>query len=507
MKRTIVRFLLLLLVLCTVSTAFVACKDDAGNTNTGGDVVTDDPNETYPFPAEITLDDKELNILNFSEYYNAIIYTDTDDYGDNIATKVYDRNAYFYDRYKIDVVEHKLQFEERIKSFGESTTQLTNLRNAGDDIYDITYVSINEQYTLLSSGIMTDLKTVSTLNLEADYWDPQLSSSYVLKNGAQYVASSPLNLMPYEMTWLIFFNQNMAEEKGLPDLFEYVRQGEWTIENMLKIINDYGIVSPDSISGDYTFDASGNATYGVAVHHCTGSVLLQGFDITFIAEQNEEGKPPYKFSCNNSDAFYKASDLLQTLCTRSTGMAIGSDWEADPDHPEGYVPVFNSGRALFLNAELKSGMTLKKILNSEVYYGMLPLPKYSTDQKSYYTTAASAVMLFGIPVMNDEKEATGLAADVLSYLSYRDVLPVYYNDYVTHRNASDAESLEMLNDYIMPGRRLDIGIIYGWTKSFTETYEMIIYKQTEYGGSTIGNIITNNTRNINSTIREFFGMK
>ena len=506
MKNMIFRLVALLLVLCVFATALVACKNtDTTNTNTSGkDVYTEEPGEVYEFPREIVLEDKELSIFNFSEYYNAIIYTDTEEYSDNISTAVYDRNAYFFDKYGIDVYENQMVFTGREASFAESTALFTNLRAAGDDIYDIAYISINEQYTLLASGIMTDLTTISTLDLTSDWWDPQLSGSYVLSNGAQYVASSALNLMPYEMTWLVYFNQDMAEEKGIPNLFDYVRNGEWTIETMMRVITDYGVIQPDSVTGDYTFDASGTATYGVAVHNSTGAVMMQGFDITFIQKQDKE-EQPYKFACSNSDAFASGSELLQTLCSRNTGMAIGSDYEADlVNHPEGYVPVFHSNRALFLNAELKSGMTLKKILNSEVYYGMLPLPKLDIEQKNYYTTPSASTMLLGIPTMNDEKEATGLAVDVLSYLSYRDLLPVYYDDYVTHRNASDKESMEMLNDYIMPGRRFDLGIIYGWTKTFTDTYSKIIYTQQAYNGSTLANIMTNHSKTVNEDIKKFF---
>ncbi len=503
MKQTIIKALLLLLVLCMASTVMVACKEDAPSTNTDDENVTEAPDEKYPFPETIEIDDKELNIFNFDKYYNAIIYTDTEEYGDNISVKVYDRNAYFYSKYKIDVVEVPFEFTGREASFPAATTHLSNLYNAGDDVYDIAYVSLNEQYSLVKSGVMTDLNTVSSLDLSAEWWDPQLSSSYVLSDGKQFVASSPLNLMPYEMTWLVFFNQDMAEVRGVPNLFEYVRQGEWTVETMLKTIKDCGIIT-ENADGGYTFDAAGTATYGFAVHHASPFCLLEGFDITFIQKQDKQDAP-YLFSNVKADDFTKANDWLTELFTRTTGMAIGSDHEDNlVDHPEGYVPVFHSNRALFLHAELKSGMTLKKILNSEVFYGMLPQPKLNTNQKNYYTTTSSSLMLLGIPSTSDEKEDVGMAADVLSYLSYRDLLPVYYDDYVSHRNANDKESLEMLNDYIMPGRRLDVGVVYSWTKGFMETYNSLIYTQTAQGGSTLGNIVTNNMRSINKEIRDFF---
>ena len=448
MKTTLTKLLLAFLSLCILAAATVSCQENTGDNGRNTPVETQPNDDAYPFPETIDIEDKELNILNFEEYYNAIIYVDTEEYGDNIATKVYDRNAFFYDKYKIDVVEYRQPFVDGNKPFPYATTRLQNAHNGGDEAFDIAYISINAQYTLISQGMMTDLNTVSTLNLDAEYWDPQLSGSYVLKDNRQYVASSALHLMPYEMTWLIYFNQEMAEDRGVPDLFEYVRQGEWTIETMLKTVKDCGIINENS-NGGYTFDKDDTATYGIALHSASAPKLLDGFDITFIQEQDIEGKAPYTFRCSDSDAFSKANDLLLQLFDRSTGMAIGSDFEDNlTEHPEGYVPVFNSERSLFLHAEIKSGMTLKKKLASEVYYGMLPQPKLNSDQDGYYTTMTPNLILFGIPSVNTNKEAIGQAGDVLSYLSYRDLLPVYYGDYVTHRNASDAESMEMLNDYI-----------------------------------------------------------
>ena len=503
MKKTVIRCLLAVLALCTVLSATVACQPETVTPTDTGNGETQAPDANYLFPDKIEIEDKELNILNFEEYYNAIIFVDTDDYGDKISQTVYDRNAFFYDKYKVDVVEFRQGFVDGNKPFSYATTRLQNAHNGGDDAFDVAYISMNAQYSLVSQGMMTDLRTVSTLELDAEYWDPQLSTSYILKDGRQYVASSPFHLMPYEMTWLIFFNQDMAETRSVPDLFEYVRQGEWTVETMLKTVKDCGIIT-ENAEGGYTFDASGTATYGIALHSASSPKLLEGLDVKLFQEYDDEDLP-YIFTCSDADAFAKANELLLQLFDRSMGMAIGSDYEDDlVNHPEGYVPVFHTNRALFLHAEIKSGMTLKKILNSEVYYGMLPQPKLDTEQKGYYTTMSPNVILFGIPTVCKEKEAVGTAADVLSYLSYRDLLPVYYDDYVSHRNASDQESLEMLNDYIMPGRRLDIGAVYGWASTFTSNYASLIYSQRSAGDTSLANIITSTSKSINTKIRTFF---
>ncbi len=504
MKYTFYKLLVWLLVLCMVGMTAVACKnepDEPEETTAQAAGVTEVPDDEYAFPKTISLSDDELNIFNFSEYYNAIIYTDVETYSDKISQAVYDRNVYFEEMYDVFVVEEQLPFTGRVASFAEATTKLATAFMGGDDIYDVAYVSLFDQYSLITTGVLMDLNTVSTVDLEAEWWDPQFNNSFILQDGKCYVAASALNLMPYEMTWSVFFNRKLAEERELPNLFEYVRNGEWTVENMLKIIQDSGFIT-ENASGGYTFDANETAMYGAALHSQSTSHLLTGFGVSFI-QPDEDGT--YRFECNNDDNFYTASEWLLQLFDRNTGMAIGSDYEDDiVNHPEGYVPVFNSGRALFLHAELKSGMTLKKILNSEINYGMLPQPKLSEGQDGYYTSVANSTMMLAIPAINGDALAVGSAVDVLSYLSHADVLPVYYNDYVSYRNVSDPDSLEMLNDYIMPGRRMEIGKVYGWMNDFVTAYDSLIYTGKSNSNITLANIIRLNTETVNAKIEAFF---
>lgn len=505
MKSRLVKILLFVLALCTVLAVFPSCakdgEDDGGTVNT----IETSEEEEYVLPDEISFSDGELNILNFDKYYNAIIYIDTDDTTTKVTKSVYARNRDFEETYGVKVVEEKHQFIGREQSFPTLTNAVSTASLAGDDIYDIVYVSLSDQQTLLTSGMLKNLNDVSTLNLDEKWWDRETSASYILEDGKTYVASSPLNLMSYEMSWVVLFNKKMTEELSVANLFDYVRAGEWTIEKMLQIIRQYGVISTNS-DGSYTYDPNGTARYGIAVHNASPGHFLMGSGIDFI-QAREDGTVPYKYGCSNSDTFSTVSDLLLQLFDRSAGMAIGSDYEDDVvNHPEGYVPVFGRGDALFLNCELKSGMTLKKIIASEVDYGILPVPKYSADQKSYITDMANSTMMLAIPAINDEAEMTGLAADVLSYLSYRDVLPVYYGEYVSYQNANDPDSLEMLDTYIMPGRTRDKGMVYGWTKSLIASYNAIIYNEGKpSGGISLANILNAYAKTINAEIKSFYG--
>lgn len=502
MKQNLTKILLLLLVLCSVASCAVGCKNnkEPSNTNTEQETLDSILDNKYDFPETIKLKDNELNIFNLSEFHNAIIYVDTEDYSDKIPQAVYDRNRGFEEHYGVLVNETKFQFTTNRKTtFNNAMIELNKLHQAGDDLYDAVYVSLYDQASLLSSGYLRDMNSISTLNLTAEWWDPTLTSSYMLNDGKCYVASSPLNLMSYETTYVNFFNPAIVEQRNIENMFALVRSGEWTIEKMLNIITESGVVTPNS-DGSFTFDGSGTAVYGMAVHTQSPMRFLRGADISFV---NLNAKGKYRFTCNNADGFYQISDLLLRLFDIESGYVTGTDVEDQAaDHPEGYVPVFNAGRSLFLNAELKCGMTLKKKLNTEVVYSILPMPKYNQEQKSYISECSNNTLMMAVPILNSDAEAAGLALDTLSYMSYRDVLPIYYNDYISYRGLNDADSLEMLNQYIMPGRCLELGLCYGWTADFVDTYNKILGHDVD---ESLANILTVNARGINDKIKSFLG--
>ena len=53
----------------------------------------------------------------------------------------------------------------------------------------------------------------------------------------------------------------------------------------------------------------------------------------------------------------------------------------------------------------------------------------------------------------------------MAYLSYKDVLPVYYDSNLSYRSLSDPEAVEMLN-IIRDTRCFETSLLYGWTTEF-----------------------------------------
>jgi len=110
-----------------------------------------------------------------------------------------------------------------------------------------------------------------------------------------------------------------------------------------------------------------------------------------------------------------------------------------------------------------SWMSLMSIYRDlETDIGLLPMPKYDSNQNGYYSmissTWASALV---IPITNDKLEATGFILEALCAESMYTVRPAFYEQTLINKMMRDEDSSEML-DIILASRTYDLGAIYNW---------------------------------------------
>ena len=155
---------------------------------------------------------------------------------------------------------------------------------------------------------------------------------------------------------------------------------------------------------------------------------------------------------NNGDRYSQVNDVLNRLFDIESGYVAGNDVEDDIiNYPDGYVPIFNSSRSLFLNAELKCGMTLKKKLNTEVQYSILPMPKFDVAQKNYISECSNNTLMMAIPVTNSDAEAAGLALDTGDTV-YKSIKATVNGETITYEAEKDfgAEYISAVVIYNIP---------------------------------------------------------
>jgi hypothetical protein len=99
----------------------------------------------------------------------------------------------------------------------------------------------------------------------------------------------------------------------------------------------------------------------------------------------------------------------------------------------------------------------------EESYGILPIPKYDESQENYSSLVwVHHECTLGIPEAVTDKEMVSIVLEHLSYLSYYDVYPIFYDTVLMGRSTRDEQSRDMLEIIFQtrsfdPGQYWDLG--------------------------------------------------
>ena len=118
--------------------------------------------------------------------------------------------------------------------------------------------------------------------------------------------------------------------------------------------------------------------------------------------------------------------------------------------------VFSEGRALF------SVLTLKLISQyfseMEDSYGILPIPKYDTNQKEYMSFVNGSTGLVMLAKTEADPEFVGTIVEAMATYNYDNVTPQLFEVATKLQAAQDPASAAMV-DYIVRNRIFDLGYV------------------------------------------------
>ncbi len=427
--RTLALFLALFTALPLASCGSEGTSETTTDGNTTPAAETDAPGYAYP---DVNYDNYEFRVLNFDKYANCNVRVDvTEQSGEKLDDAIYLRNR---------KVEEKLGFKMKEIQFPygawgtcqkEIIALVTNSVMAGDDQYDAAYLNLNFNIGAIADGVLVDLASIETLNLESDWWDHDLNDSLTV-NGRMYGASSPLMLETFDLAWCMFFNEKMMDDLKLEYPYQLVRDGKWTLDKLYEYVS-----SAASLNGAESFtsyDVSGKSVYGIAGHLSAPEGMIYSAGCDYVKKVDGE----YKLTIE-SDRFYTTIDRLKKVFNADAGYVRFNN--GGKAVPEGYLGMFSSGRALFLTGELKSAME-ERDMNDQ--FGILPMPKFDESQENYRTLVNGGSALLCVPATNKDLDRTGVILDALSYESSESVLPVYYDVTVSQKGLRNEDSIEML---------------------------------------------------------------
>ncbi len=414
-----------------------------------------------------TYDGYDFTFLNSAAIYYMYIYLDPDMTGDVLDNTCWKRNSAAEKKFDITI-------SEETQPYSDLASYAKTLILADEDVYDVMYIPAAQLTPLISESLFYDLLEIEQLNMHNIWWDQPLITRNIIEDRLFY-ATSDMHLMAFEGIWAMYFNEDMMIELGLDLPFELALNGNWTYDELKKYSTAAANLNGDA---SYVFDVNGNATYGVS-NMGTWAYMAYGMGTEYTAK-DDNGR--YQFTAHEDKKFTDTWEKLIGFFGPDNGLSINAT-STDLD-PDGYYGVFMANRSLFLHAELKGATMLREW---EGNFGLLPQPKYDASQETYNSNIFSSCLSFCIPNTNVELERTGTIVDYLTYQSYVELMPRYYDIHVSLKALGKGDSVKVL-DLIRGTRGCEVAVPFTWATELQ---------------TALGKLVTTNSVAISSTIETY----
>ena len=446
MKRSI-RILALLLALISVFSLLVACGGDGekGSTNKELESIIPDGTEFDP----------ELPKKDFQGHEFTFITQQSNDYGYHVKYLVYneaEEGNLLNDAIKKrnDIIEEKynvtIKHYDAVNLLNEVRTQVMG----GVVEFDAILANARTMSTLAREGLLYDLKEIDTFNLDKPYWDQRANSDLEM-GGKLYYTNCDLNV--HTIGSAIFFNKKMIQDFELTSPYVYMENNQWTIDNWA--------ILAKSISVDV--DNDGNMTemdkYSQLCGHGNDNYFITGAGIRFTEMDNTTNTLRVALMDNpdklvsvyekTKSVFSDSSVAYCISCSSVDAHGTSSKWE--------YLRTLFKQDLYLFDYSSDDCLVLYKDMESE--FGIVPFPKYDSNQQTYNTIYPDDFNLFGIPNIVENEERTGAIIEDMNYYSSFILIPVWYDTILTRRYTRDYESEATLR-YIKENRVYDIGLYY-----------------------------------------------
>ncbi len=294
---------------------------------------------------------------------------------------------------------------------------------------DYQFISLNLDLAASkgTENMLYNYLDVDNVDYERPWWDAgtldfAIAGKVFLMNGAH-------NYMDDNVTFMMFFNKKLVNDRGIANPYDVVRAGNWTLEFFGQSIQG---MAEDS-NGDGQMNEED--TYGFVAPDSVGNTFFYGAGLQYIVNTRDMPEPALALDASGKDKAAQALDLVRSFTLNGDSYVTA--------HVNRPYAAFTDNRALFYveAASYLSGLNAAM----EDDYGVVPIPKFDTDQAQYKTWASHMGSTLVIPGSFQEPEKLGALLSTYEILSYQHVTPAYFDVILTRRNIRDHDSAEMVN--------------------------------------------------------------
>lgn len=342
--------------------------------------------------------------------------------GDTVDNAVYKRNRYLEDKYKIKIVADEATATE-IRE-----TMQRNIQ-ANDSTYDLYMPSIRNAFILTLEGALYNIEDIPYVNIDNPWWQARMLDNFSISN-ANFFLIGDMNPSIFNAIGVIYLNEKVAEDNNIPNVYQTVRDGKWTLD----LMHEYSTAVTRDLDGDQIVGITD--MWGFITGNFAWQTLFYGSGESFSAKNSQDIPSLTWDTEKNINVITKITELLNDeSATLLTNQAQFKGVNAQA--------TFKENRALFRQEYIYN---IYQIRDMETNFGLLPAPKYDESQTNYYsavhTTHSSATC---VPTTNNRIELTGAILEDMAYQSYITIRPAFYDNTLVGRFARNEDTVEMLN--------------------------------------------------------------
>ena len=179
-----------------------------------------------------------------------------------------ERNARVEEYLNVQIEERLIQEDSR-----PGGTMLTTVRNeiiaGGSTDYHVVTPCLYDCATLAAENSFVNLLSIPTLDMSNPWWDQSFNGDVSLA-GKLYFTNGDIGFNSKLATAVVVFNKELHEEYEFENLYDLVRNGEWTMDKALEMtkeisqdLNQDGeITYEDKVGWEGQLDDTWNIFYG-----------------------------------------------------------------------------------------------------------------------------------------------------------------------------------------------------------------------------------------------------
>lgn len=452
MKRIISNALLSVLLLGLVSSCASQTDGDTDSETTSAPETTTAETESGLFSdmlSPVDFGGADFTILTINELSGTTLPT-TLNYAESETGEVVNDTLFARDRWLEETYNVNVEYILSDESSAAFASQLVGSVMAGDYYYDACIMDVAViAKTMLLNNCSYPINYIDTINIDADYWMPELNADMYIGDGL-YFSASAISPRYYGSVYIYMFNTEMAEELQLENMYDLVKDGKCTLDKMFELSR----LAVNDTDGNTIID--GNDRLGQLSDCVEGLIYSSGYKVLkndggeLVCQLKDEGLIEL---CQKIAAFFMEDGIFDTTTKVFDSGA-----------------VLNNGNTLFYTPVT---FNLADYRDLGWDYGILPFPKQNEAQEEYICYSqpwATATVVVPITLTGETLDRAGTLIDAMAAYGYDYVRPAVYENVLQMKGARDEESAEIID------------LIFD-----NVTFELIVM----FGGDSLNNLINN----------------